>query len=100
MRGCAPGPARVSSPAMSLSHARTDAVLAGLESLAASDLPTQELIEKAGAKLTQAVPASGVFLASTDPETTLCTGAGLILDMPEEMCQPVWDHEFLVPDYK
>jgi DNA-binding CsgD family transcriptional regulator len=84
---------------MSLSHARTEAVLAGLESMADQDLPTQELIEKAGAKLTQAVPASGVFMASTDPETTLCTGAGIVLDLPEAMCVPTWDYEYLVPDY-
>ena len=84
---------------MSLSHTRSEATLAGLEALVDSGLPTQELIETAGARLTQAVPANGVFMASTDPETTLCTGAGIILNLPEAMCAPIWDHEYLVPDY-
>lgn len=84
---------------MSLSTTRKEAVLAGIERLCDSDLGTQELIEEVGAKLTQAVPASGLFMASTDPETTLCTGAGIVVEMPEAMCAPIWDHEFLVPDY-
>ena len=84
---------------MSLSTTRTEAVLSSIERLCDSDLRTQELIEQVGAKLTQAVPASGLFIAATDPETTLCTGSGVVLEMPEEMCAPMWDHEFLVPDY-
>ena len=33
------------------------------------------------------------------PETTLSIGAGIVQDLPDDQCQPTWDHEFLVPDY-
>jgi DNA-binding CsgD family transcriptional regulator len=41
----------------------------------------------------------GVFLAATDPETTLSIGTGLVRDLPADQCQPHWDYEFLAPDY-
>jgi len=45
------------------------------------------------------VPSDGYFLAATDPETTLCMGAGIVHELPAALCQPTWDYEFLVPDY-
>jgi DNA-binding CsgD family transcriptional regulator len=45
------------------------------------------------------VPSDGHFLAATDPQTTLCIGAGVVMDLPEDQCAPTWDYEFLVPDY-
>ena len=62
-------------------------------------LSAQELLEQAATRIERVVPTDGWFMAATDPETTLCIGAGLVRDLPDDQCQPHWDYEFLVPDY-
>jgi DNA-binding CsgD family transcriptional regulator len=83
-------PATLSAPQSSLE---------GLERLANEGLSAQELLEQAGARIDRVVPTDGMFLAATDPETTLSIGTGLVRDLPADQCQPHWDYEFLVPDY-
>jgi DNA-binding CsgD family transcriptional regulator len=73
--------------------------LDALERLANDGLSAQELLEQAAARIDRVVPTDGVFLAATDPETTLSIGTGLVRDLPADQCQPHWDYEFLVPDY-
>src|SRR3954453_392514 len=58
----------------------------------------QELLEEAAERIGRVVPTDGAFFASTDPETTLATGMGVISDLPLDQCQPTWDYELLVPD--
>jgi DNA-binding CsgD family transcriptional regulator len=70
-----------------------------IEALADSGLDAQQILEEAGRSIDRVVPSDGYFLAATDPETTLCIGAGVVHDLPEDQCQPTWDYEFLVPDY-
>jgi DNA-binding CsgD family transcriptional regulator len=70
-----------------------------IERLADSGLPAQELIEEVGPRIDRVVPSDGYFIAATDPHTTLCLGAGVAHELPEEGCQPTWDYEFQVPDY-
>jgi DNA-binding CsgD family transcriptional regulator len=65
----------------------------------AMEAPTaQEILEQASERIARVVPTDGAFLSSTDPETTFCTGMGIVSDLPLDQCQPTWDYEFLVPD--
>src|SRR4051812_9856131 len=73
--------------------------LGALERIAGEGLSAQELLAQATARIDRVVPSDGYFMAATDPETTLCTGTGIIRALPAEQCQPHWDYEFLVPDY-
>jgi len=70
-----------------------------IEDLSEAGLDAQELLLQAGRIIDRVVPSDGYFLGATDPETSLCIGAGVVQDLPLEMCQPTWDHEFLVPDF-
>src|SRR3954469_17824712 len=73
--------------------------LGALERLADDGLGAQDVLEQAATRIERVVPSDGYFMASTDPETTLCTGTGIIRQLPADQCQPHWDYEFLVPDY-
>src|SRR4051794_14772853 len=84
---------------MSVSLPVAERTFEGIEELADAGLPAQELLEQAGRRIAQVVPSDGYFLAATDPQTTLCIGPGIVQGLPEDMCQPTWDYEFLVPDY-
>ena len=80
-----------------LRHA--ESTLAAIEELMGADLTAQELLDETGRRIDRVVPSDGAFFGATDPETTLSVGAGIVRDLPEELCQPTWDYEFLVPDY-
>jgi DNA-binding CsgD family transcriptional regulator len=67
--------------------------------LAEDGLSAQELLEQAATRIDRVVPTDGVFMAATDPETTLAIGTGIVRNLPADQCQPHWDYEFLVPDY-
>ena len=73
--------------------------LDAIEGLSRAGLPAHELLTEAARRIDRVVPSDGCFLAATDPQTTLCIGAGIVQDLPQEMCQHTWDYEFLVPDY-
>jgi len=73
--------------------------LGALERIAGEGLSAQELLAQAASRIDRVVPSDGYFMAATDPETTLCTGTGIIRELPADQCQPHWDYEFLVPDY-
>src|SRR4051794_29995435 len=73
--------------------------LEALERLANEGRSAQDLLEQAAARIDRVVPVDGVFLAATDPETTLSIGTGLVRDLPADQCQPHWDYLFLAPDY-
>lgn len=70
-----------------------------IQGLSRAGLSAQELLTEAAWRIDKVVPSDGHFLAATDPQTTLCIGAGVVRDLPQDMCQPTWDYEFLVPDY-
>jgi DNA-binding CsgD family transcriptional regulator len=76
-----------------------ESTLEAIEQLARSGLSAQQLLEDAAERIDHVVPSDGYFLGATDPETTLTIGAGVVHDLPEDMCQPTWDYEFMVPDY-
>jgi DNA-binding CsgD family transcriptional regulator len=73
--------------------------LEALEQLADAGLPAQQLLEEAGRRIDEVVPSDGAFIAATDPHTTLSIGAGIVNSLPEELCAPTWEYEFLVPDF-
>lgn len=70
-----------------------------IEKLSEANLGAQELLAEAAGHIDRVVPSDGYFMGATDPATSLCIGFGVHRDLPEEACQPTWDHEFLVPDY-
>jgi DNA-binding CsgD family transcriptional regulator len=76
-----------------------ESTLDRIEQLAGSGLAAQELLEAAGEAISRVVPNDAYFFSATDPETTLAMGAGVIKDLPRELCQVHWDYEFRVPDY-
>src|SRR4051795_13288187 len=86
-------------PAMPATLPAAQSTLDALERIANEGHSAQELLEQAAARIDRVVPTDGLFLAATDPETTLSIGTGLVRDLPAEQCQPHWDYEFLVPDY-
>jgi DNA-binding CsgD family transcriptional regulator len=73
--------------------------LEAIEALSGAGLQAGELLVEASRQIDRVVPSDGHFLAATDPQTTLCIGAGVVMDLPEDQCAPTWDYEFLVPDY-
>jgi DNA-binding CsgD family transcriptional regulator len=76
-----------------------ESALQSIEALADAGLPAGELLVEASRRIDRVVPSDGSFLAAADPHTTLCIGAGVVRDLPEDQCAPTWDYEFLVPDY-
>jgi DNA-binding NarL/FixJ family response regulator len=70
-----------------------------MEQLARAGLPARQLLVEAGRQIDAVVPSDGYFLGATDPQTALCIGSGVVQDLPQDMCAPTWDYEFLVPDY-
>jgi DNA-binding CsgD family transcriptional regulator len=80
-----------------LPHAET--AYEAIEGLADSGLPAQDLLDEVAQRIDRVVPSDGFFLGATDPETTLAIGMGVARDLPEELCQPTWEYEFLVPDF-
>jgi DNA-binding CsgD family transcriptional regulator len=80
-----------------LPHAET--AFSAIEDLADAGLAAQELIDAVAQRIDQVVPSDGFFLGATDPQTTLALGVGTARDLPEELCAPTWEYEFLVPDY-
>jgi len=76
-----------------------ESTLDGIEGLARAGLPAGELLTEVGRRIERVVPSDGYFLVATDPQTALPIGAGVVQDLPADMCQPTWDYEFMVPDY-
>jgi DNA-binding CsgD family transcriptional regulator len=73
--------------------------IGAIEELASAGLVAQDLLTEASRRIDRVVPSDGCFLGATDPQTTLLIGAGIVRDLPEDMCAPTWDYEFQVPDY-
>src|SRR5918996_1513493 len=72
---------------------------AAIERVADAGLPSQELLEEVARRIERVVPSDGYFIGATDPHTSLVMGAGVVRDLPHDMCAPTWDYEFRVPDY-
>jgi DNA-binding CsgD family transcriptional regulator len=84
---------------MSTTLPHADTAFRAIEDLADAGLPAQELIDAVAQRIDAVVPSDGFFLGATDPETMLSIGVGVARDLPEELCEPTWEYEFLVPDY-
>jgi DNA-binding CsgD family transcriptional regulator len=76
-----------------------ESALEAIDGLARAGLPAQQLLAEAAQRIDRVVPSDGYFMSATDPQTTLCIGAGTIRDLPQDQCRPTWDYEFMVPDY-
>lgn len=84
------------SPRLSL---RGLAALERIEHLATRELGTQQVVEDIVAEIAAVIDVDCFFAGATDPDTGLCLGAGMVFNYHHEVCQPFWEHEFLVPDY-
>ena len=62
-------------------------------------LGAQELLESVAAELSRLLRAEAMFVAATDPDTTLALGAGAVRALPQTICKTFWQYEFEVPDY-
>ena len=98
-RGVAPRACAGYGWSMATGLRAAESTLEAIETLAGSGLTAQQLLEEAAQRIDRVVPSDGYFLGATDPETTLAIGAGIVRDLPIDMCQPTWDYEFLVPDF-
>ena len=79
---------------------RVAAALDGLERAGCDDVaPVQSTLEEVVRRIVGVIDADGVFAATTDPETGLPLGAGLVCDIEESACHPIWEHEFRIPDF-
>jgi DNA-binding CsgD family transcriptional regulator len=78
---------------------KAETALAGIERACGEGLRAQELVEEIATRVVPLLEAEAFFAGSTDPDTGLCLGAGVVHGMTEEICHPFWDHEFSVPDY-
>ena len=76
-----------------------DSAFAAIEQIAEAGLSSQELLEEVAQRIERVVPSDGYFFGATDPHTSLVMGAGIVHDLPDDMCAPTWDYEFRVPDY-
>ena len=83
------------APALRAAESTLDAI----SRIADDGLPPQEFIEQVAERIDRVMPTDGYFLAATDPETTLSIGMGVVSDLPADQCRPVWEYEFLVPDF-
>ncbi|WP_203337208.1 helix-turn-helix transcriptional regulator [Nocardioides limicola] len=59
---------------------------------------TAELLQSLLEALRTPLRIDAAFLGATDPETTVFSSAAVIENMPETMCAPWMDNEFLQPD--
>ncbi len=62
-------------------------------------LGAQELLENVAAELAGVLRAEALFVAATDPDTTLALGVGAVRALPQTLCKTFWQYEFEVPDY-
>lgn len=76
-----------------------ETALGAIERAASAGIGADELLAEVGRRIERVVPSDGYFLAATDPQTTLCIGAGVVHNLPADQCRPTWDYEFLVPDF-
>jgi DNA-binding CsgD family transcriptional regulator len=86
-----PQPARLSTHAV--------VALEAIERMASADVSAQQVVEQVVHRIAGAIDADAFFAGATDPDTGLCLGAGLSCNLGERVCTPVWEHEFLIPDY-
>ena len=78
---------------------RATAALEAIGRLARADVSTQQAIEEIVQRIVSVIDAGGFFAGATDPDTGLCLGAGLSCNIDDSVCHPIWEHEFLIPDY-
>jgi DNA-binding CsgD family transcriptional regulator/PAS domain-containing protein len=62
-------------------------------------LEAQELLETVSSELARVLRSDALFVAATDPDTTLAIGVGAVRALPQSLCQTFWEYEFEVPDY-
>jgi DNA-binding CsgD family transcriptional regulator len=62
-------------------------------------LGPQELLETVSSELRRVLRADALFVAATDPDTTLAIGVGAVQALPQSLCQTFWEYEFEVPDF-
>lgn len=76
-----------------------ESALEAIDGLARSGLTAEQLLAEVARRIDRVVPSDGRFMSATDPQTSLCTGAGTLRDLPQDQCRPTWDYEYMVPDY-
>src|SRR5688572_11477257 len=63
-----------------------ESAFAAIEQVAEAGLPSQELLEEVAPRIDRVIPSDGFFIGATDPHTSLAFGAGVVRDLPHDMC--------------
>ena len=84
---------------MPLLTTRAVAALEAIEHLGTRELPAQELMEALVDRIVGVIAVDAFFAGATDPDTGFCLGAGMVFNYAHEICNPFWEHEFLIPDF-
>jgi DNA-binding CsgD family transcriptional regulator len=85
-------------PAAALGH-RAASALEAIERLGRQELSAQAVVEEVVHRIVQVVEVDAFYAGATDPDTGLSLGAGTVYDYDHAVCNPFWEHEFLIPDY-
>ncbi len=78
---------------------RATAALDAIDALATQELSAQRVVEQIVQRVSQVVEIDAFYAGATDPDTGLSLGAGTVYNYDHGICNPFWEHEFLVPDF-
>jgi DNA-binding CsgD family transcriptional regulator len=78
---------------------RSIAALEAIERVVCEDRSTQQVVDEIVHRIARATDADAFIAGPTDPDTGLYVGAGLSSNIADTLSAPLWEHEFLIPDY-
>jgi DNA-binding CsgD family transcriptional regulator len=78
---------------------RAASALESIEHLGTQELSAQAVVEQVVHRIAQVVEVDAFYAGATDPDTGLSLGAGTVYDYDHAVCNPFWEHEFLIPDF-
>jgi DNA-binding CsgD family transcriptional regulator len=78
---------------------RAVAALEAIERVACEDRSAQQVVDEIVRRIARVTNADTFIAGLTDPDTGLYVGAGLSCNIADALSAPIWEHEFLIPDY-
>jgi hypothetical protein len=73
--------------------------LEAIERVVCEDRSAQQVVDEIVHRIARATDADAFIAGLTDPDTGLYVGAGLSCNIADALSAPIWEHEFLIPDY-
>jgi hypothetical protein len=78
---------------------RAVTALEAIERVVCEDRSAQQVVDEIVHRIARATDADAFIAGLTDPDTGLYVGAGLSCNIADALSAPIWEHEFLIPDY-